>query len=211
MMWAWVRLSLLSMGLVGCARGTGDLEVDDLPAQSPDAGADAAAEDAGDTPDSATALDAGDGEPDAGEPDAGEPDAGDPCAATTTCAAPVMLGMVRGDEGADTLELAGAGDAFVAVFLKEQSSSPFRIPVKIRAHLTSPTGANFDLYMYAEQNSCGTVTQSSTTDFVDMVSGSWDEGLNANDDSRNIVFEVRHDSGQCSAAEPWVLEVTGNN
>jgi hypothetical protein len=207
MMSAWVRLGVLSVGLLtGCASGTGGLSGDDNPVKPVDAGVDAAAsEDAGE-------VDAGfdAGEQDAGA-DAGEVDAGDPCEATSTCAQPTMLGMVRGDTNDDRIDLNGVGNAFVAVYVKEDNGSIIRVPIKVSATLESPPGANFDLIMYAEQDSCGAVTDSSTTNFSDMVATSWDEGLTSSDDSRTVLFEIRHVSGDCSAAFPWKLEVRGNN
>jgi hypothetical protein len=207
MMSSWLKSGALGVVLLtGCAAGTGDLGSEDDPIKPGDAGVDAAAaEDAG--------ADAG--ELDAGDPDASAADAtvdaGSPCEAVTTCQAPVMLGTVVGDGGGDTLSHRGAGSAFVAVFVKEDDGSPFRIPLKVRAVLTSPAGANFDLVMYAEQDSCGAVTDASYTEFSDTVTTTWDEAFLSADDSRTVLFEIKHVSGDCAEAFPWTLEVQGNN
>ena len=103
------------------------------------------------------------------------------------------------------------GNAFVAVYVKEDDGSPFRIPLKVRAVLTSPAGANFDLVMYAEQDGCGAVTDASYTEFSDTVTTTWDEAFLSADDSRTVIFEIKHVSGECSEAFPWTLEVQGNN
>jgi hypothetical protein len=205
---SWLKLGALGVLLLtGCAAGTGDLGFDDDPIKPADAGVDAGdAQDAG--------FDAG--EPDAGEePDASSEDAGvdagDACEATTTCTTPVMLGTVVGDGGGDSISHRGAGNAFVAVYVKEDDGSPFRIPLKVRAVLTSPAGANFDVLMYAEQDSCGTITDASYTEFSDTVTTTWDEAFLSADDSRTVLFEIKHVSGDCSEAFPWTLEVQGNN
>jgi hypothetical protein len=204
MMSSWLRLGALGvMLLTGCAAGTGDLGSEQDPIKPADAGVDAAAAD-----DAGGELDAG--EPDASVEDAGV-DAGDPCEATTTCQAPVMLGTVKGDEGSDIVMHKGAGNAFVAVYVKEQNGTPFRVGLSVRAVLTSPAGANFDLVMYAEQDSCGTITDASYTEFSDTVTASWDEAFLSADDGRTVLFEVKHVSGECAPAYPWTLEVQGHN
>ena len=88
--------------------------------------------------------------------------------------------------------------------------------MKIKATLVSPPGMNFDLVMYvpAEDvtNACKTseaeLSAKSTGD--DVVRGAWSDGFG--DDSRTVVFEVRHISGDCSA-DPnarWSLSIEGD-
>jgi hypothetical protein len=210
MMSARVKLgALVVMLLSGCAKGSTGLGLEGDPVQPDDAGLDAAAsEDAGAVEDAGAAEDAG-GELDASvEEDAGEPDAGDFCAAITSCAMPTMAGAVRGDTGNDPLNLMGVGNAFVAVYVSEESN--LSIPTKVRGTLTSAAGTNFDLLVYAEQDSCSTVSESSTTNFTDIAGASWGDDF-ASDDARTVVFEVRHVSGECAAAAQWMLEIRGNN
>jgi hypothetical protein len=206
MAWRAFLCAVGSLGVWSCAEGGGG-GIPPLPdAGAPeDAGRDAGERDAG--------HDAG--EPDAGNPDAdaGEPDAGNPvdaCVAVTTCGAPVMLGSLSGDSGAENLMFEGAGNAFIAVQVREDDGGVLRNDLKVLGTLTSPASTNFDLFLYAEQNGCASITDSSTTDFLDIVDATWGEDLNSNDDSRTVVFEVRHVSGSCSDATPWRLEVRGN-
>lgn len=199
--------------MFGCAEGSGGTGYeagDAAPARRDDGLPDATTDDAGNdayTPDTPDA--GGDAMGDAGSE---ERDAGiDLCLATTSCTAPVMLGSVAGDVRADVLQYRGAGSAFLTVYLKEEDGGLIRKDIKIAARLTSPRGSNFDLYMYAEQDMCGVVTSSSTTTFMDRVSAKWSEGLENKDESRTIVFEVRHVSGPCSDATPWELQILGNS
>jgi hypothetical protein len=90
--------------------------------------------------------------------------------------------------------------------------------MNLTVNLTSPTTANFDLFLYVNTGSdvteCNTVSASSTnTGTSDQAHLSWGESgtfSNGNDDSRTVSIEVRPVSGNCSASDMFTLVVYGD-
>jgi hypothetical protein len=161
--------------------------------------------------------DTGAGGSEGGSPDSG---GGDSCTYTNACAAPTMMGMIAGDESGATLTASGSAAQWLAVDMLEEDSSALAVPMKITATLTSPAGANYDLYAYLGPSGtttieCTTVKASSTNGAgqVDTVSFEWGEtGTFANgvDDSAMVTLEVRYVSGPCTANDAWSLSLHGH-
>jgi hypothetical protein len=136
------------------------------------------------------------------------PDAG-ACDATTSCAASVALGTVRGDIGTDAVLANGTASEWLQVTVAEGDSSIFSAGLKFTATLTSPPGVDFNLYVY--QSPCGTGLYGQSTNpagQTDAVSGGWGDVLGA-DDSRTVLVEVRYAGGGVCGAS-WTLEVDGD-
>lgn len=166
----------------------------------------------------------GDAGTDAGTVDAGPPDAGPPdlCANPTACASGASLGSVSGDTGSDFLQTTGTSSKWLLVRVTENDSSVFsRPPIRARFTLIHNPNTRFDLYLYKAGNNgsgtrnCSSVSatgaRGSTTNLT-TASLSWDDttGFGGNDDSANVMVEVRHVSGACGAGREWQLSVDGN-
>lgn len=139
------------------------------------------------------------------------------CTATNTCMGATDLGMVSGDTGADVKTSQGTGSKWFTVRVTEDDSSAFGAKLWMKATLTSPPGANYDLYVYvpgSDTRECSAVTKSSTvsstTDTAGVEFGEGGTFSNGSSDDRTVTVEVRHVSGPCSASDQWTLTVNGN-
>lgn len=198
-------------GLLGCARGAAVEELDASMSgvMLSDAGTDDAAlpasNDAGPLPDAAI-IDQGDNSKDAGAVDAGGEDPAS-CAATNLCVSPTMGGTVSGDTGSDTLDVTGATSSFVLINVSEDDHTPlFPRRLRVAATLNSP-GADFDLYLH--EDGCASLLDSSEVGFTESVDLTWDD-VQGQESAKKLVLEVRHKTGACDPARPWVLTVRGN-
>jgi hypothetical protein len=229
----WGLLGVLGLtAAIGCAVGTdpGDVsqsELLTLPAEagdensvilrpstppSPDSGA-ASGDDASTTADAGT-------QPDAGA-DAGGGGGGGTvsCASPNTCAAAVDLGAVSGDTGADTQSAQGTGSQWFKIRVTEDDSGVFAWPLNLRADLSAPSGANFDVYLYVASNvgnqECSAVSASSTNpttfDTANVEFGESGTFSNGSQDDRTVTVEVRWVSGTCAPGAKWSLTVRGNS
>ena len=129
----------------------------------------------------------------------------------------MQLGTFGGDVSGATLTATGSTSEWLSVDATEQDSSPLAVPMKLTATLTSPAGANFDLYAYLGSKSavqCTMVKASSTnTSGTDTLSFQWGETgtfANGSDDSAWVALEVRWVSGTCSSADTWSLSTHGH-
>lgn len=165
--------------------------------------------------------DAGTAAPDAGADAGGDAGGGGggggSCAATNTCMLSTDLGAVSGDKGTDVKTAEGSGSKWFKVRVTEDSSSVLGDSLEMKAELTSPAGANYDLYVYVPSSDtieCSAVTKSSTlTGTLDTAGVEFGEGggvANGSDDDRTVTVEVRHASGPCDPAAKWKLTITGN-
>lgn len=166
----------------------------------------------------------GDASADAGPVDAGPPDAGAPdlCANPTACASGASLGSVSGDTGSDFLQSTGTSSKWMLVRVTENDSSVFsRPPLRARFTLIHNPNTRFDLYLYKAGNNgggtrnCSSVSATGargSTSNLATASLSWDDttGFGGNDDSTNVMVEIRHVSGPCGAGREWQLSVDGN-
>ena len=105
------------------------------------------------------------------------------------------------------------------VTMTEDDHNPLGKKLNAHVTLTSPPGANFDLFLYldsggsATSRACAAVSASSANATgPDTASLNWGEGTPANnsDDTRIVSVEVRWMSGVCSPGSKWTLAVTGN-
>lgn len=166
----------------------------------------------GGTADASLAIDAGP------TVDAKPVDAAIQCPAANTCESAMNLGSLSGDVGADEITANGDQPAWYTVRVTENYEDVGGRRLSLRATLTSPPGANYDLYLYVNDNvdqvECAGPDASSTlgADQVDTATVSWGEGTLANgaDDGRTVTVEVRHTSGPCSSGQTWSLDLRGN-
>ncbi len=173
--------------------------------------------------DAATDEDAGTGDLDGGTKDAAvdaAPDAAPPlvsCTSPNACLTGTDLGSVSGDKNADLKTFQGAGSMWLKVRVTEDDNGVLGTGLEAKFDLTSPTGTNYDLYVYraggGSGQECSSVTGSSTsTGGFDTSSMSWGEGAisNGSDDGRTVSIEVRWVSGTCAPASKWTLNARGN-
>ncbi len=140
------------------------------------------------------------------------------CTSPNGCPTGTALGTLRGDKGSDSVQATGATSQWLTVRLVEADSSPIGQGMQVAATLTSPPGANFDLYLYLNKGSDQSACGSASTDESKLLAGQtdvanvrWGEGAIANGavDDRTLSIEVRQVSGTCTAAT-WSLDVQGN-
>jgi hypothetical protein len=192
--------------------GTGDENSVSLPpsphqGDDPDAGA--TDDDAGDTTDASTNVDAGS--------DGGGGGGGATCTSPNVCTGATDLGSISGDTGADTKTAQGSGSQWFKVRVTEDDSSVIGQALSVTADLTSPAGTNFNVFIYVAGGTsgqeCSAVNASSTsTSTTDSARSSWGEGTfsNGSDDSRTVTVEVRWVSGTCSPTAKWSLTLHGD-
>jgi hypothetical protein len=203
----------------GPASATSDEESDDDPFPDPDpidtstGWADAASFDDGTTVgDDATA---GDDATTGDDSTTGEP-TGD-CPNLATCQGATGLGLVSGDQGSQMLETSGSEPTWITFRVVETDDSLIGAALSFTATLTSPAGANFDLYVYrgieGGNTGCnGIMQQSTNAGAQDVVAMSWGEGLvpNGLDDSAWVAVEIRAKNDMCAPPQQWTLVVRGN-
>lgn len=154
---------------------------------------------------------------DAGAPSGGAAATG-ACASANACTSATDLGSISGDTGADTKTAQGSAAQWFTVRVTEDDSGVFPLSLRSKVELTSPPGANFDVYVYVAASEtgqeCSAVTTSSTNPSgVDAATADWGESgvfANGSEDGRTVTIEVRWVSGTCNPATPWALTVRGN-
>lgn len=142
------------------------------------------------------------------------------CMSPDTCSASATsLGTIPGDESGPTEMATGSTSEWLRIDLQEKDNSIVGHPMKLSATLTSPSGANFDLYAYLGSGigsiECTSVKAKSTNGAgqTDSVSFQWGETggvANGSDDSATVMLEVRWVSGTCSAGSTWSLSAHGD-
>ena len=147
-------------------------------------------------------------------------DAGLSCDAPADCMHAADLGQVSGDTTGPGVNATGSTSKWLAVRVTEDDQGILGVPLNVTANLTSPPGANFDLFLYMDP--AGTpstrmctgapVASSTKASGVDTATHSWGESVTANngDDTRIVSIEVRHVSGACAPGATWSLTVTGH-
>jgi hypothetical protein len=140
------------------------------------------------------------------------------CPTTMTCAGAMMLGTVSGDTPSAALTVTGTTAAWFRVRVTEDESELAGEELKLASKLTFPVAVGFETYVYVNENNdvaaeCATTTGTrSTVGNVQTVRAEWGEGTvsNGSSDSRNVTVEVRPIGTNCSAAQTWTLEITGD-
>ncbi len=139
------------------------------------------------------------------------------CVATNTCPTASGLGGVSGDENSAGLDANGQLPTWVEFEVSEDDSSVFGSGMSFTVTLSSPPGADFDLFVYrsAEGGSSGCggqMQQSTNAGGFDSVSMSWGEGgvANNSDDGVWVAVEIRAKNDICAPPGEWTLVVSGN-
>jgi len=115
---------------------------------------------------------------------------------------------VSGDTGADVLNLTGSKSNWIRVIVGEDSLGGSSL--RLKATLTSPPGANFDLYLHSTSCAAPTTSSTSTTNAVDTASVSIPDATFGSPDDQWVLIEVRHVSGTCDPNSKWTLKLEGN-
>jgi hypothetical protein len=223
----WLFAALLPVTLlsVACAdddtpeatHGRFDDQVAETPARSAvDAGPDGrSATGGGFTDDDAPpATDAGpsvNSSPDAGARDAAPP-------STNTCQSARDLGGIAADQGDATVSTQGTCTEWVKIRAEEKTAGLIAATMKLQFTLTSPSQANFDLYVHVNKDAdvleCSTVTGKSEepSGRSDVVKVNWGEYYTGNQspDGRTVSILVKSKTGACDPAKTWNLVIQGN-
>ncbi len=125
------------------------------------------------------------------------------------CASNVFLGPVSGDTGAGSLSANGVGEKWFRLRITEDDGSIFGLEyLSARIALSSPPGADYDLYVYCL--GCGGTLAGSSTGggtALDTVNVRRDDTLGT-EQTFEVLIEVRYFTGTTSNA--WSLSVSGN-
>ena len=139
------------------------------------------------------------------------------CGATNTCLAATDLGYVSGDVGSDSAVTSGVTSSWLTVRVGEDDPALLGNTLELNAILTSPPGANYDLFVYlpgSDTRECSAISSQSTsttsTDQVGLEFGEFGTFANGINDSRTLTIEVRHVSGSCDPTAKWTLNLYGN-
>ncbi len=221
----FVGLVAALAGALGCARGASGIKGTGQGATEDGGTTDSGAQEdsGGGAVDSGTELDSGASKDAGGGSDAGdETDAGPMCSmAPNTCATARAISNVKGDQGMEVSTAGGTGSEWIQLIVTDTEGVGTNQPMGAAFVLTSPAGANYDLFVYQPTPSggkatapkdCGVAPKSSqNTVGDDSVTLSWNDDQNfigeTAGDGLVISVEVRHISGDCGA---WSLTVTGN-
>jgi hypothetical protein len=139
------------------------------------------------------------------------------CPNLATCAGATGIGLVSGDEGSQTIGTSGSEPTWIRFQVTETDDSLVGAAMSFTVTLTSPAGANFDLYVYRSMEGGSTgcngfMQQSSNAGPLDAVSMTWGEGFAANgiDDGVWVAVEIRAKDDMCAPPQEWTLTVEGN-
>ena len=119
---------------------------------------------------------------------------------------PVNLGSVNGDIDVDVLDYSWYNEEWFSFTVTEDNNGDVYLSANIE--LISPTGVDFDLYVYCV-NCGGSLAGSSTNGpgVVDAVTVRRDDSFAIND-SFDVIVEVRHYNSTLCAN--WTLTIQGN-
>lgn len=139
----------------------------------------------------------------------------DPCK-DTACGTAIAEASMSGDTGSAYKNLTGATSRWFTVRVTEDYHSVlFGQSLTFKATLTSPPGANYDLYLYrpdSDVTECTKVSgKSENATGDDSVRLEWGEGADPNgeDDSRTVTVEVRevNPPTTCDPTATWTLKL----
>lgn len=126
------------------------------------------------------------------------------------------LPAIAGDEGNPTATRNGHTNKWFKIHIEEQDSSIGGEDLSYTVSLTSPPGVVYSLKVYpgAEDGpaDCNAGVVNGTGN-PPSVHDSWDDdqGFGGEDDSKWLIIEITHVSGElCSSADNWTLLVQGN-
>ncbi len=132
------------------------------------------------------------------------------------CAGAEPLPAIAGDEGSPSATRNGHTNKWFKIHIEEQDSGIGGVDLSYTVSLTSPPGVVYSLKVYpgAEDGpadcNAGVVTGIGNPP---SVHASWDDdqGFGGEDDSKWLIIEITHVSGElCSSSDNWTLLVQGN-
>jgi len=129
------------------------------------------------------------------------------------------MGEISGEQGSDAVQAQGSTEAWVKVRVRETDESLWGgVKLKVKFTLTSPTGTNFNMYVYHNaDNDVAECTDASDFSLQpagtpDVVALEWGEGSvpNGADDDRWVAVNVKLGQGDCKSTAKWKLVAEGN-
>jgi hypothetical protein len=148
--------------------------------------------------------------PDASTPDSGNHDAGPPpppklvCTTIPTCTNVHALKSISGD-GSEQTSFTGAGSMWLSIHIREDSLATQSIGFS--AELYSPAGGTYEMYVHGSDCTSDLGTSTQLSDGAEGVA-SWDD-TGFLDDAKDVMIEIRHVDGACSATDTWTLDILG--
>jgi hypothetical protein len=140
------------------------------------------------------------------------------CPKINTCETAGSLGTLTGDsDNAGVLSASGTGQEFFRLRVTEDNHSPLGEALELKTTLAVPQGSDFDLYVYIDTNvdttpcplqpAQASANGPGTTEETILT---WGDGItgSGNDDSRDVVVEVRFGGFACNGE--WTLTLQGN-
>lgn len=138
------------------------------------------------------------------------------CSPLNQCMTARDVGSVSGDTKpvVNSIFENGSAEEWVFFKVKEDSSTPFS-GLSYKVQLTSPPGANYDIFLYHSDNNkngpvCDNVVKQSTNPAgqLDEIDDGWGDQL-ASSDTRAVYAHIKHISGPCGPGNEWTLVVQG--
>ena len=148
--------------------------------------------------------------------DAGTREAGPP--STNTCQSARDLGGIAADQGDATVSTQGTCTEWLKIRAEEKTAGLFAATMKLQLTLTSPSQANFDLYVHVNKDAdvleCSAVAGKAEepSGRSDVVKVNWGEYYTGNQspDGRTVSILVKSKSGACDPSKTWNLVIQGN-
>lgn len=140
------------------------------------------------------------------------------CENELMCSMAIYHGALSGDVSMDPNSLTINDDepTWITVQVDEDDDDLLGNNMRFTATLTSPSGYDFDLFVYhrplSDGDGCaGTLDSSESVGLVDVVTLTWGEELVANgvDDARWIAIEIVPKAGLCDPGQQWELVLEG--
>lgn len=122
------------------------------------------------------------------------------------CNPPDYLGSISGDTGAGQIQETTSGEQWFRVRLTEDNDGDVYLSATIE--LLSADDTNYDLYLRCAGCGTGIVALSTSSDPYDLVYPRWDDDWWGEDDSYDLIIEVRWVSGACG---DYILTIFGNS
>jgi hypothetical protein len=111
---------------------------------------------------------------------------------------------ISGD-GTETTSVTSAGSQWLTIHIREDSLGSN--PIGFSAELYSPDGGTYELHMYEKDCTTELGSVEALSDGAEGIA-SWSD-TSFLDDAKDVVLEVRHTDGVCSAAATWKLDILG--
>jgi hypothetical protein len=132
------------------------------------------------------------------------------------CAGAEPLPAIAGDEGSPSATRSGHTNKWFKIHIEEQDASIGDEDLSYTVSLASPPGVVYSLKVYTGAEDGPADCNAGVANGVGnppSVSASWDDdqGFGGEDDSKWLIIEITHVSGElCSSSDNWTLLVQGN-